>query len=68
MVEKTKPSQAIQELTEQIEARKRQQELVRTLKQQKKSVERRRHRIERLTAPILFLVSIFISAVVLLLF
>jgi cytoskeletal protein RodZ len=68
MAEKTKSSQAIRELTEQIEARKRQQELVRTAKQKQKESQERRQRFERLTAPILLVVTVLISAVVLLFF
>ena len=64
----TGSSQAIRELTEQIEARKRQQQLVRDVRQQKQASLQRRHTFERLTAPILFLLTVLISAVVLLLF
>jgi len=68
MAEKAAPSQAIRELTEQIEARKRQQQLARDLKQQKQSKIERRKRLERLTAPILFVLTVLISALVLLFF
>ncbi len=68
MAEKTKSSQAIRELTEQIEARKRQQELVRKVKQKKKESQERRQRFERLTAPIIFVITVLISAAVLLFF
>ncbi|MDA1079476.1 MAG: hypothetical protein O2840_02185 [bacterium] len=68
MAEKTKPSQAIRELTEQIEARKRQQELVRMAKQKQKSSQEKQRRFERLIAPVLFVATVVISAVVLMFF
>lgn len=61
-----KLSASIQELTEQIETQRQKQRAVRETRQKQESKKKKRARLERLAAPIIMVVSIVISALVLL--
>ncbi|PIR62599.1 MAG: hypothetical protein COU65_02605 [Candidatus Pacebacteria bacterium CG10_big_fil_rev_8_21_14_0_10_42_12] len=61
-----KLSASIQELTEQIETRRQKQLIVRETRQKQESKKKKRARFERLAAPIIMVLSIIISALVLL--
>jgi len=61
-----KLSASIQELTEQIETRRQKQQTVREARQRQESKKKRRERMERLAAPIIMVISVLVSALVLL--
>jgi len=61
-----KLSASIQELTEQIETRRQKQLIVRETRQKQESKKKKGARFERLAAPIIMVLSIIISALVLL--
>ncbi|PIY80013.1 MAG: hypothetical protein COY80_05045 [Candidatus Pacebacteria bacterium CG_4_10_14_0_8_um_filter_42_14] len=62
-----KLSASIQELTEQIETRRKKQQLVREARQKHESKKMQGVRLERLAAPIILVASLIVSALVLVL-